>query len=89
MNIAKFLRTPILKNIYERLLLNRHPTLPQHVDIQDIELLLSCYDHLDHNENLKYRDLVRKIITISIVLIIIMITIMIIIIITLFILIIN
>ena len=45
---------------YLKKLYHRRPPLPKYVDNGDVNLVLSHYDHKDQNENLKYKNLLKK-----------------------------
>ena len=53
---------------YLKGIFNRHPPLPRYMHIWDINLVLTYYNRIDHNEDLEFEYLVKKIVMLFIIL---------------------
>ena len=53
---------------YLKGMFNRHPPLPRYMHIWDINLVLAYYNRIGHNEELDFKYLVKKIVTLFMIL---------------------
>ena len=60
---ARFLDHPLLAR-YLRGVFNRHPPLPRYMHIWDINLVLTYYNRIGHNEELEFKCIVKKMVVI-------------------------
>ena len=57
----KLLGHPLLVR-YIKVVFNRHPLLPRYMHVWDINLVLTHYNRIGHNEDLEFKYLVKKIV---------------------------